>query len=133
MGALDGLDIIMTLAAQEAIAAGYAEITSAHLLIALARAAEANGPLAMPTYTTAIRREFEALGIEPRRFRRRLRVLLGHGEPNTRESPCIARQRAKPSFSMLHRSLWQSMCCAMQVIWYVRYSLSCQKTVGPTG
>ena len=72
-------DVIMTLVTQEAVAASYAEITPAHLLIALSRLSEADVSAAAPTDSAAIRREFEELGIEPRRFRRRLRALLGHG------------------------------------------------------
>jgi hypothetical protein len=79
MGAIDALELVMTLAAQEAVAAGYPEITPVHLLIALARASEADPVATAPAVSAALQREFEALGIEPRRFRRRLRALVGHG------------------------------------------------------
>ena len=69
----------MSLAAHEAIEAGYPEITPAHLLMALCRVADAEVSEAAPTVSMEIQREFEALGITPRRFRRRLRALLGHG------------------------------------------------------
>lgn len=67
----------MQLAAQEAVAAGYREITPAHLLIALARLSdpEASGQV----NNAGLCRELEHLGIEPRAFRRRLRALLGNG------------------------------------------------------
>ena len=66
------------MAANEAVAAGYAEITVAHLLIALAKVSDANGGTDSALSEPA-RREFEQLGIEPRRFRRRLRELSGTG------------------------------------------------------
>ncbi len=72
-------DVVMALATQEAVAAGYAEITPAHLLIALSRLSEPDVSTMAPADSTAIQREFEDFGIEPRRFRRRLRALLGHG------------------------------------------------------
>jgi hypothetical protein len=73
------LELVMTLAAQEAVAAGYPEITPAHLLIALCCASEADQVATTPAMSTALQHEFEALGIEPRRFRRHLRALVGHG------------------------------------------------------
>ena len=99
MGARDTLDIVMTLAAQEAMAAGYAEITTAHLVIALSRAAETDTPLAMSTDNAAIRREFEVLGIAPRRFRRRLRALLGHGEAQHQGEPMHRSPTCKAVFA----------------------------------
>ena len=70
-------ELILAVAAQEAVAAGYPRITTAHLLIALSRAGDAGTPTADPEAEAEIRREFEQLGIEPRLFRRRLRALLG--------------------------------------------------------
>ncbi len=69
------IQLALSLAASEAAAAGFAEITPAHLLIALCRLSEseASGPLG----TGELRREFEQLGVDPRRFRRRMRVLVG--------------------------------------------------------
>jgi cell division protease FtsH len=81
-------DLILRLAAQEALAAGFAEIMPAHLLMALGRIAEASppeGPFA------GLRKEFEELGIEPRAFRRRLCEL-------------VAPQGGRPRDGVLHRS-----------------------------
>lgn len=67
-------NLILRLAAQEAMAAGFPEITPAHLLMALARLAEASQAGNPPDPAFAgLRQEFEALGVEPRAFRRRLR------------------------------------------------------------
>jgi hypothetical protein len=75
---MDGpLEVALQLAASEASAAGYGEITSAHLLVALARLSEPG--LAPRVNATTLQGEFEQLGIDPRRFRRRLRALLGNG------------------------------------------------------
>lgn len=71
------LDVALKLAASEAASAGYAEITPAHLVIALARLGEPD--LAPQVDGAALGSEFEQLGIDPRRFRRRLRALLGTG------------------------------------------------------
>lgn len=72
-------DVVIALATQEAVAAGYAEITPAHLLIALSRLSEPDVSTMAPADSTAIQCEFEDFGVEPHRFRRRLRALLGHG------------------------------------------------------
>lgn len=76
----EALNLPLKLAAQETIASGYREITPAHLLIGLSRLSDTE-PLSPPVHkaAAAIRREFEALGIEPKTFRRRLRALLAHG------------------------------------------------------
>ncbi len=78
---MDGTDpfvVILTLAAQGTVQSGYAEITPAHLLIALSKVAE-DGTGNIPTpLRAAIRSEFEHLGLEPQRFRRRLRKLFGN-------------------------------------------------------
>lgn len=71
------LEVALKLAAGEAASAGYAEITPAHLMIALARLSEPD--LAPQVDGAGLRSEFEQLGIDPRRFRRRLRALLGNG------------------------------------------------------
>ncbi|MBI3795864.1 MAG: AAA family ATPase [Deltaproteobacteria bacterium] len=75
----DPVVAILTLAAQETIQSGYAEITPAHLLIALSKVADEEGGEKVPVpVCTAIRNEFASLGLESRRFRRRLRKLLGN-------------------------------------------------------
>lgn len=77
MPAIDSLDAALRLSASEAASAAYPEITTAHLLIALARLSEPD--VAGHVDGTKLQREFDQLGIEPRRFRRRLRALLGRG------------------------------------------------------
>ncbi len=89
MDGINTLELVLRLAAQEAIAAGYREITPAHLLIALSRLSDPE--VAAQIDNAALRNEFEQLGIEPRRFRRRLRALLGNGG-------------AKPPDGVIHRS-----------------------------
>jgi hypothetical protein len=74
---INTLELALNLAAQETAAAGYREITPAHLLIALSRLSDPE--VAAQIDNAALRNEFEQLGIEPRRFRRRLRALLGNG------------------------------------------------------
>ncbi|MBI3304581.1 MAG: hypothetical protein HYZ72_21160 [Deltaproteobacteria bacterium] len=89
MNGIEPLELALNLAAQEAVAAGFCEITPAHLLIALSRLSDPDA--AAQTDNAALRNEFEQLGIEPRRFRRRLRALLGNGG-------------AKPQDDVIHRS-----------------------------
>jgi len=69
---------IMQSAGQESLVAGYAEITPAHLAIALSRFSESESSRSTPSVIAAVRREFEDFGIEPRTFRRRLRGVLGN-------------------------------------------------------
>ncbi|MCC7079656.1 MAG: AAA family ATPase [Burkholderiales bacterium] len=79
------LDAILDLAEHEALEAGCAKTSTGHLLIALSRFAETREPrdaLAI----RALNGEFEQLGIEPRRFRRRLRGILGRRERDPRAS-----------------------------------------------
>lgn len=83
------MELALNLAAQETVAAGYREITPAHLLIALSRLSDPDA--ASQVDTAALRSEFEQRGIEPRRFRRRLRALLGNGG-------------AQPPEGVIHRS-----------------------------
>lgn len=89
MNGIEPLELALNLAAQEAVAAGYREITPAHLLIALSRLSDLDA--AAQIDNAALRHEFEQLGIDPRRFRRRLRALLGNGD-------------AKPPDGVIHRS-----------------------------
>lgn len=84
------LDMIVSLAANEAADAGWSQVSTAHLLIALSRFSEAEG-VPDGAAQKELRTEFEHLGIEPRAFRRRLRALLGN------------RPRA-PSAGTMHRS-----------------------------
>lgn len=87
---------ILTLAAHEAVTSGYPEVTPAHLLIALSRASEEDVDAVAPTVRVTLRAEFEQIGLEPRRFRRRLRALLGNtgvqhnGETVHRSPTCRA-------------------------------------------
>ena len=68
---------IIALAANEAAEAGHSQISTGHLLIALSRFSERQDA---PDAAAAklLSQEFEQLGIEPRKFRRRLRAILSH-------------------------------------------------------
>ncbi len=92
------LDILLSLAAEEAVSAGYAEITVAHLLIALARLGDPEA--ATPIDNAALRHEFEQLGIEPRLFRRRLRALLGNGGAGPPEGAIHRSTECKAVFAL---------------------------------
>lgn len=72
----DVLKRLVNLAGGEAVGAGFAEVTPAHLLIALSRLSEDESGDGGGKHAQQLRQEFEALGIEPRRFRRRIRALL---------------------------------------------------------
>jgi hypothetical protein len=82
MNTIAPLDAVLSLAAGEAVAAGSSEITLGHLLIALSRVSELNGSTPEAAIAAPARQEFESMGVNPRRFRRRLRELFGR-----RESP----------------------------------------------
>jgi len=82
---------LLKIAAAEATTSGFFEITPIHLLIALSRLSEEKSSNEADEQLSALRQEFESLGIEPRRFRRRIRALL----PKLSNSP--------PSAS-IHRS-----------------------------
>ncbi|MEI8192016.1 MAG: hypothetical protein WCI75_20075 [candidate division NC10 bacterium] len=56
----DPIRVLLTLAGSEATAAGYAEITPAHLLIALSRASESD--LESQVDTARLQGEFAQLG-----------------------------------------------------------------------
>lgn len=76
------IDGILALAAHEAVTAGHAKIHVLHLLVALSRLSEEELPSEAASGVSALRREFQQLGIEARTFRRRLRALVGGaGEP----------------------------------------------------
>ena len=68
---------IVTLAANEAAEAGHSQISTGYLLVALSRFSELQGTLDADA-AKQLSQEFEQLGIEPRRFRRRLRAILSH-------------------------------------------------------
>lgn len=72
----DMFSLALTLAAQEAAAAGFRQITSAHVLIALSKIADAAPPEGAPPGVDALRREFGAFGISPKPFRRHLRSVI---------------------------------------------------------
>lgn len=95
----DPTSVILALAAHEALAGGYAEITPAHLLIALSRASEDDTSEIPTAISRALRTEFEHLGLAPRQFRRRLRALVGNAG-------------AQPQGTSVHRS---SACRAVFV------------------
>lgn len=89
MGDRDSMALLLSLAAQEAAAAECAEIAPAHLVIALSRLSELT-EVGEPA--AALQREFELLGIAPKPFRRRLRLLLGEGSA-TRTPEVLHRSR----------------------------------------
>jgi len=82
---------VLKIAAGEMVASGFSEIAPIHLLIALSKVSEEQASNGTNDDVTALRHEFELLGIDPRRFRRRLRALL----PNS---------SAKPHPTAIHRS-----------------------------
>lgn len=79
MSELTTLEALLGLAAQEAQAAKHTKIFPVHLLIALSRLSEQGGS-GMPA--NELCEEFALLGIEPKKFRRRLRAILGPGRAN---------------------------------------------------
>lgn len=85
------VDTILSFAANEAVEAGYSEISRAHLLIALSRISEAQDSPDSAAIGD-LKREFDQLGVDPRSFRRRLRAILG-------------RRDRKPSSNTIHRSV----------------------------
>jgi len=74
------LEYVMRLAAEEAVLSSYSEVTPAHLLIALARVADPDTTDSLPVSDSSLREAFEHFGIEPERFRHRLRTLIGTGD-----------------------------------------------------
>jgi ATP-dependent metalloprotease FtsH len=81
MNTIAPLDAVLSVAAGETVAAGSSEITLGHLLIALSKVSELNGSTHEAAIAAPARQEFELMGVNPRRFRRRLRELLGRREP----------------------------------------------------
>ena len=94
---------IMQSAGQEALVAGYAEITPAHLAIALSRFSESEPPHSSASVIAAVRREFEDFGIEPRTFRRRLRGVLGNKGAYARGGAIQASIACKAVFASAER------------------------------
>ena len=74
------LDQVLKVAADEVVVSRLSQITPIHLLIALSRLSEEQSPRGTEDHGAALRREFGSMGIEPRRFRRRLRALLPQGQ-----------------------------------------------------
>lgn len=97
---IDPVLALMALASNEAAAAGYAEITPAHLLIALSRASESD--LESHFDTAVLRGEFAQLGIEPRHFRWRLRTLVGSGGHPPPDGPLHRSAACKTVFAWAH-------------------------------
>lgn len=67
---------LLKVAAREMEGSGFSEIAPIHLLIALSKVSEDQASNRANEDVNALRHEFESLGIDPRRFRRRLRALL---------------------------------------------------------
>jgi hypothetical protein len=73
---------VLGLAAQEAATSAHPKILPVHLLIALCRFVDVSRDDLSPALQATqrrLRRELEALSIDPKRFRRRLRTLLIKG------------------------------------------------------
>lgn len=76
MAGNDVLTRLLKVATGEMLASSSPEVTPAHILIALSRLSEDQPSSDGCEYGAELRGEFESLGIEPRRFRRRIRALL---------------------------------------------------------
>jgi len=70
---------LLLVAANEAAASEHRVISPSHLLIALSRFADTGDVAEDPELQALLAKSFEGLGIEPRRFRRRLRGLIDKG------------------------------------------------------
>jgi hypothetical protein len=73
---------VLWLAAEEAAASGHPKILPVHLLIALCRFVDVTRndlSAALQATQRRLRRELEALSVDPKRFRRRLRALVIKG------------------------------------------------------
>jgi hypothetical protein len=95
---LEPIQLALQLAAQEAAAAGYPEITTAHLVIALSRISEPD--MEGQAAGAALREEFAQLGVEPRRFRRRLRALLGNAGAAAPAGPMHRSRQCRAAFGL---------------------------------
>jgi hypothetical protein len=88
MGESNVITGLMNVAAGEAATSGVSEIMPAHLLIALSRMSEGDAYSANSD-SAALRKEFDSFGIEPRKFRRRLRGLVS--VPSEAKTPASVR------------------------------------------
>jgi hypothetical protein len=96
MGGIQSIELALRVAAREATAGGFREVTPAHLLIALCRLSEPDTP--GDAGGAELQAEFQRLGIDSRRFRRCLRALLGTGGASTPRSMHRS-QRCKEVFA----------------------------------
>ncbi len=100
MASNDVVAQLLKVAAGEVAASGFSQITPTHLLIALSKLSEEQPPSGGEDHGAALRREFESMGIEPRRFRRRLRALLPKGKGGSRDSIVHRSETAKAVFTL---------------------------------
>jgi cell division protease FtsH len=91
---------ILSVAAGEALTSGSSQITPTHILVALSKLSDDQLQGGREDDGSALRREFESLGIEPRRFRRRLRALMPHGRGMSPESIVHRSATAKAVFGL---------------------------------
>jgi hypothetical protein len=91
---------LLKMAAGEAVASGSPQIIPTHLLIALSKLSEEQSSSGGEDHSAALRREFESMGIEPRRFRRRLRALLPKGQDGSPGSIVHRSETAKAVFTL---------------------------------
>jgi hypothetical protein len=94
----DVLARLLKAATSEMVTSGLLEITPAHILIALSKLSEDQPSGSGSDYGAELRREFESLGIEPRRFRRRMRALLPRRSGNPQATSAHRSQSAKAIF-----------------------------------
>ena len=98
---------LLKAAASEMVASGPPEITPAHILIALSKLSEDQPSGGGSDYGAALRREFKSLGIEPRRFRRRMRELLPR-RPNSPQPRSARRSQSAKAIFVLAEALAQA-------------------------
>ena len=114
----DVLARLLKAAASEMVASGLPEITPAHILIALSKLAEDQPSAGRSDYGTELRREFESLGIEPRRFRRRMRALLPR-HPDRPKAPSAHRSHSAKAIFALAEALARASheeCCPIHML-----------------
>lgn len=102
----DFLTRLLKVAASEMMASHLPEIAPAHILIALSKLSEDKSS-GGSDYGAELRREFEALGIEPRRFRRRMRALLP-GRPDNPKPTSAHRSQSTKAIFVLAEALAQA-------------------------
>jgi len=98
---------VLKVAAAEMTTSGFVEIAPIHLLIALSRVSEEQPSNGADASVAALRQEFESLGIEPRRFRRRLRALLPK-QSNAPQPGAIHRSENTKQIYLLAEALAQA-------------------------